>query len=431
VLVNSIATFGFASIASILAARMMGPEQRGAYVVASILAMTLMILVDFGLRSALLYNLSINRNQDDAIREGIAVCLNLLLFSIAIAVVLYALIYAIGHNTFLKGVGFPLLLASFLYCLIALVQDIFIMLFIGIRDFRGRNLVAIVAGFGFFTVIVLWNLCHLKLTATLTLTLQGGAIALAGASGLAYMVLIYRPRFTWRMPSDWRGRYINYGIKSLLAQLAVQGNARLDTFIVNSLLNNQAVGIYSAGVTIAELGQHIVNAAATILYPEIGHREGVQRLRLTLIMVGGVLYAVILVSIVLAITMPWLLPALFGQAFSPGVAAGLWLLPGMAGMALFRMLGSVTSAHGKPEYRTYAAFVGIIATVVLDFLFIPRYGIIGAAWASSIAYTILGVGMMVLYLRLGESNFQIIVKGLIFEPIYALEHRLVCFKWRH
>jgi O-antigen/teichoic acid export membrane protein len=424
VLTNSVAITGFAMAANILGTRMIGPEQRGAYAVAAILAMTLTIAVDFGMRSALLYNLSQSQNQDDAISEGIAVCANLLLFSIAIASILYVIIYAIGHNTFLKGVNFPLLLLSFAYCLLALVLDIFIMLFIGIRDFRGRNLVALVSGLGYFTAVATWYLVNWKLTATLMLTLNVGGLALAAAAGLSYLKLNYHPRWAWSMPPDWRSRYLNYGLKSLVAQLTVQGNARLDTFIVNTFLGNLSVGMYSAGVSLAESSQHVVNAAATVLYPEIGQREGRERLRITLIMIGGALYTVILVSIGLAIAMPWLLPALFGKAFAPGVAAGLWLLPGMAGLTLFRMMGSVTSAHGKPEYRTYAGLAGITVTVALDFLLIPRYGIIGAAWASSIAYTVLGGGMTLLYISLGEANLQSVVRGFILEPIYEVQHRL-------
>ena len=322
VLMNMIVTLGLGMVANILVTRMIGPEQRGLHAVASILAMTLTIVADFGMNSALLYNISLNQNREAAISEGLAVSFNLMLFSILIAAVLYMITYFVGHTTFLKGVGIPLLFVSFIYCLLAMVIGSLSTLFIGIRDFRARNLLAVVSASSYFAAVGIWYFFNLKLTASLALALNIGGIILAIVVSLAYLQRNYHPRLVWRMPPDWRSRYLNFGLKSLVAQFAVQGNARLDTFIINALLDNHSVGIYAASTNIAEMSQHIVNATSTVLYPEIAKREGQERFRLINIMIGGTLYAVIITSIGLALIMPWFMPALFGQAFASGGTGG-------------------------------------------------------------------------------------------------------------
>jgi len=73
VLINLVFVQGLGFLASILAARMLGPTERGIVVVASLFATLIMGLSDLGLRPALLYNLSRADGVDQAIREGIAV----------------------------------------------------------------------------------------------------------------------------------------------------------------------------------------------------------------------------------------------------------------------------------------------------------------------------------------------------------------------
>ena len=66
----------------------------------------------------------------------------------------------------------------------------------------------------------------------------------------------------------------------------------------------------------------------------------------------------------------------------------LWLLlPGIVSLTAVRVIASYLSGIGKPIYSTYTAAGAVILTVGLDLVLIPRYGISGAAAASSIVYT--------------------------------------------
>ena len=81
----------------------------------------------------------------------------------------------------------------------------------------------------------------------------------------------------------------------------------------------------------------------------------------------------------------------------------------------FSYLGSVRNiwilAENKYQYLWKINSVGAFANVILNFILIPRYGAIGAAWASLITqfFTNVVVGFIVTPIR---QNNKLMIKGL-------------------
>ncbi len=113
----------------------------------------------------------------------------------------------------------------------------------------------------------------------------------------------------------------------------------------------------------------------------------------------------------------WLIPLFYGQAFASAIPAAQWLLPGMLALTIVKTLSVVVSGLGRPEYMTYGILVGLLGTTVLDFLLIPHFGIIGAAWASSLAYWLAAATLFILYVRLSKASPTAFVRGLLIEPV--------------
>jgi O-antigen/teichoic acid export membrane protein len=77
------------------------------------------------------------------------------------------------------------------------------------------------------------------------------------------------------------------------------------------------------------------------------------------------------------------------------------------------------NGRGKPELNIYVSFVSLVLNVVLNIIWIPRYGIIGAAYATSISYTFAFVAITAIYSRISGnpiSKILFIQKSDI--PIY-------------
>lgn len=76
----------------------------------------------------------------------------------------------------------------------------------------------------------------------------------------------------------------------------------------------------------------------------------------------------------------------------------------MVAISVFKILSADIVGRGKPLYVTYASIVSFGATLVLDVLLIPQFGIVGAAAASTIAYIISAVMLSVAYVRLSRNK---------------------------
>jgi len=103
------------------------------------------------------------------------------------------------------------------------------------------------------------------------------------------------------------------------------------------------------------------------------------RLELSLILLLIVLVIGVIIS-------PFVIPFLYTHEFQASVIPFQILLGGMFFSSLTKTLSSYIFAVGKVKINLLATVVGVIITLILDFTLIPRYGIIGAAWATNITY---------------------------------------------
>jgi len=145
--------------------------------------------------------------------------------------------------------------------------------------------------------------------------------------------------------------------------------------------------LYSLAVGIAQLLWLISGATSQVLYPNVAasadrviaqqRTARVARLSLwlSIALAGG-----------LAVGGNVLLPLIYGSAFRESVPAMMWLLPGVTIFSVTNVVASYLAGIGKPHLNFATSLVGLVVTVVLDFVLIPWLGITGAALASSMSY---------------------------------------------
>ena len=93
------------------------------------------------------------------------------------------------------------------------------------------------------------------------------------------------------------------------------------------------------------------------------------------------------------------------------------LLIGAVTMSGWRILAIDIYGRGRPELNIYVSSVCLFLNVMLNILLIPKYGIIGAAWATSCSYTLAFVLMMIIYHRL----FGVDIRDMIIIKISDLK----------
>jgi len=112
-----------------------------------------------------------------------------------------------------------------------------------------------------------------------------------------------------------------------------------------------------------------------------------------------------LASTGVAIALYWLISPVFGEEYVEALPAFLWLLPGIIAGAGSRIYANCIAAAGKPEWNMYSSIGVVTINVIGNILLVPEYGIVGAAWATSVAYCFNAVVKFCLVRRLPGSNF--------------------------
>lgn len=191
------------------------------------------------------------------------------------------------------------------------------------------------------------------------------------------------PRWNWGLV----GRMAAFGSLSYMSLLLDLVTVRLDIILLNSMTSTAAAGVYSVAVAVGARLASIPQIVGYVVFHRTsarelgsGHRTA-QILRLAaLALFGGGIVAGVLGSL--------LIVPLYGPEFAAAVPA-LWvMIPAMGTWGLYRLLASDVEGRGRPGLVSMSSLLATVTIVALDLTWIPRYGILGAAWASLVAYSV-------------------------------------------
>jgi O-antigen/teichoic acid export membrane protein len=223
---------------------------------------------------------------------------------------------------------------------------------------------------------------RLDATTALLAWLVGATVSLLVALFLARRSVALRIGFN---PTVFRS-LINYGVRGYVANLSSFFNYRLDSLIINGFVGLSAVGIYSVSVAAAELIWYVSNAVSQVLLPHVSTVDRAAADRVTPILCRNTLFVSLVGAILMALTGRVIIVGLFSTAMLPALVPLWLLLPGVVALSVDKVIASYLSGIGKPIYSSYIAGGTLALTVPLDLLLIPRFGIGGAAAASSTVY---------------------------------------------
>lgn len=222
---------------------------------------------------------------------------------------------------------------------------------------------------------------------------------------LALMIVFFRrtpifvrPALNW---SDFR-RSMKYAIRARGSDVFQFLNLRLDIFILNYMTNATGLGVYTLAVFISEFSWYPVNGLTRVIYPRIAERSGASPAETAQqALLWSRLALTVTVVLALGVTAAGfvLIVPLFGSDFAGARLVMLLLLPGTATYSVSRILTDSLAGLGYPHLGSFVALSSLVVTLVLDLMLIPRYGINGAAVASSVAYTSSAVVASLIFAR--------------------------------
>lgn len=199
-----------------------------------------------------------------------------------------------------------------------------------------------------------------------------------------------RPR--WPL-ADERRQQLGYGLPLVVTFALAWVISCSDRWLLAWLLDEDAVGYYSAGYELAfqslTLLLTIINTAAYPLAVKALERGGSAQAREQLAHNGELIVAVALSgAAVLVILAPSVLVSLIGEAFRSGAVVIVPIAAVAAALAGIKAYHFDIAFHLGKRSRTlvWISAMAAVINVGLNLLLIPRLGIEGAAWATLLSY---------------------------------------------
>jgi O-antigen/teichoic acid export membrane protein len=192
---------------------------------------------------------------------------------------------------------------------------------------------------------------------------------------------------------------VAFGAKSHVGRIMLLGNYRMDAWILGSIAGSKELGLYSVAVAWAEACFFLPTALAAVQRPDLvrSSQSDAGKIGAAVFRIAVVITAVLV--IVLIVAAPFLCIVIFGEEFRGSVDDLQILALGAFGVIAMKQLASALTAQGFPIRSSVAIGVGFVVTLVLDIALIPDYGGLGAAIASTVAYTAGGLAAAVLFSR--------------------------------
>ncbi|MFH1353909.1 MAG: oligosaccharide flippase family protein [bacterium] len=176
----------------------------------------------------------------------------------------------------------------------------------------------------------------------------------------------------------------------------------LDLFMVKALLKDDVLaGYYNASVTLARIPYLLLHGLAFILLPSVSAltRPGASRDRAAAFIRDTLRYliAIIVPGVALAAATSKSLVILFYSSDYFSSAAPLTILMvGLGALAFFLLLSNIIAGAGRAGVGLIMTIIILALSAVLGWLLIPRFGLIGAAWQTTIS-SLVGLTMISIY----------------------------------
>lgn len=250
----------------------------------------------------------------------------------------------------------------------------------------------------------------LWLVGNLGMGAEGRLYGLAIGAFVAALMIFYTPEISKNLRYIWDGeelkRALRFGIPFLPHAAAMSGIAAVDRLIVRKYLGLIDVGIYSAAMTLAMGTSFIGIAIIQSWYPRFFQLRDQGDWRLSLRIHWGILCILPLITSYFCIFYPIVFPLLLPTSFQPGMS----LLPIMAfasfGFSLFNIDTSYVSYRKKTAWYPVVSGVGLVSSLVICLVLVPKHGLAGAAWGSAGGYFAMNMMLMYLVWRM-EGEFLI------------------------
>ncbi|EDY17258.1 polysaccharide biosynthesis protein [Chthoniobacter flavus Ellin428] len=227
-------------------------------------------------------------------------------------------------------------------------------------------------------------------------------------------VIIYAQCYSdlpkWRFEPATASRLLGESWPLILSAVAVTTYMRIDQVMLAQMLGTKQVGLYTAATKLSEITYIVPSILSSVLLPSIvrskalGPERYMARLQNYYDMSAGLAYLLI---VPLSLGSSFIIHFLYGKVYESSSAVltvQVWAL-------LFVFLGAARDqfliAEGFLKFSFFSTFLGAVLNIGINLFLIPRYGPLGAASATVIAFAITVVVCPYFYSSTRQMSLQL------------------------
>lgn len=180
--------------------------------------------------------------------------------------------------------------------------------------------------------------------------------------------------------------YLKQGAPLGIASFSSLIYTHIDVLILSKLLGERAVGIYSAATPFAFALIQLLNVPFVVaVYPALSRLENEDRQRFKngiIKSVGVILLWSIPSIIIISVFSPVIIPLIFGHKYDQAIPILKVLIFFVPFISMSALLYKVLIIIGKQKDYLIISIIGALINILLNVIFITKFGIFGAAWSA-------------------------------------------------
>jgi O-antigen/teichoic acid export membrane protein len=370
-------------ITSLLTAWALGPEGRGDLAVVVLWPNVVALLVGMGLPQAHRYYLAREPETFSALFS------NALLFTLGMGAVAYAAAeFVVPNLVGVRSAAVMWLVRIYLLNIpLALLYDLMAGFLEGAREFKCAALARVIFfGIQSGAYLALWLSGHLTVeSATFTMI---GAQCINSLTALIGVLYVLRPRWqpgwaAWKLA-------LGYGLRYHPGVVTAFTTLRLDQLMLGGMASSVEIGLYFIAVRLSEITTVLASSVADVLMPVVAASKEVEEsVQLLTRSLRQTIYVYVLALIPLLLGAPWILHLAYGAEFLAATGTLRLLLIASLIWSAGAIVISGLNGLGYPGLSTLARLASAIVTVFALLYWLPRHGIVGAAFASLLGYGVM------------------------------------------
>lgn len=376
-------------LSSVYIARVLGPEGKGIFaIITNIIAMGVQF-ENMGVYSANTYYISKDiKNAEKC--YGNAIILTTVCFIIN-TILVFAMRYVMPASDIQYGY---VALAIFMIAinLLMLMQKNFM---IALGAIKKYNFMEIFDNCGCFILVLIASLFISIDVNVIVVSLSLSNILLV----ILGCFLIHKSHIVPHFSIHYFKKFLPYGIKNYIAALMAYLALRIDVFMIKYFMGDYEVGLYSLAANMGELFFMVSSSISLLLFPHLctmtDFKEKIKFFKKVYMRVFFLSIGLISLYFICA---GFVVKLLYGIQYADAIPALRVILPGIFFWSVSQYFYSFFTSENHIGPTIFAPTIGCFINITLNLYLIPRYGIIGAAIATTISYAVCFIIMSVFFL---------------------------------